>query len=182
VEHFKNGQFLNGFLRGNGEYVELFEPQNYTHPLPAKFQVTETFRARSGIDFKTYPQLKVMLHGDDPIVNYIWDLGEPAYLKPERSADPPGGYEGLTNALSKIMQYPEEAQVMGIAGKVYVELIVDKDGSLKRFKIVKGIGGGCDEEVLRVMSEYAAQYHWNPAIIHGQPVKQLILLSLLFQM
>ncbi|MEJ0031188.1 MAG: energy transducer TonB [Bacteroidota bacterium] len=84
--------------------------------------------------------------------------------------------------LDKMMQYPEEAKVMGIQGKVYVEFIVDRGGYLRRFKVVKGIGGGCDEEAIRILLEYADKHPWAPATIGGQKVKQLLLLSLFFQL
>jgi TonB family protein len=182
VENFRNGRFVNGFARQNGEMMETYEPQNYTNQLPEKFAITEAFQARPKVDFITYPYLKYILRGQEPAVNYIWDEGDPVFTKPDVPAKPPGGFNEMYQALGKAMQYPEEAQVQGIQGRVYVEFLVDRGGNLRRFKVVKGIGGGCDEEALRVLQGYAGKNRWSPPLNDGKPVKQLLLLALVFEL
>ena len=48
---------------------------------------------------------------------------------------------------------------MGIEGKVFVQFVVGKDGSLTDVKAIKGIGAGCDEEAVRVISKAKK---WSP--------------------
>ncbi|MEP0985793.1 energy transducer TonB [Ekhidna sp.] len=62
-----------------------------------------------------------------------------------------GGMKNFYSFMSKNIRYPKQAQRMGIEGKVFLQFVVEKDGSLTDLKVVKGIGAGCDEEALRVM-------------------------------
>ena len=182
VESFNKGHFVSGYVKVDNQGMDIFEPQEYTHLLPDKFRITEGFSAQKGIDFNTYPQLKYMLRGNDPVVNHIWDEGDPVFTKPEVSAKPQDSLDEMYKILDKLMVYPEEARILGIHGSVYVEFIVDRGGNLRRFKVVKGIGGGCDEEAIQVLEEYAVKHQWIPATVHGQNVKQLFLLGLVFQL
>jgi len=182
TEYFNKGRFVNGFAKINGEGMEIFEPQNYSNLPPEKFAITEGFRARPKVDFNMYPRLKYLLRGGEPVVNYIWDEGDPVFTKPDVSAKPHDSFDDMYRALGKIMEYPEEAQVQGIQGKVYVEFLVDRGGNLRRFKVVKGIGGGCDEEAIRILEAYADKNQWSPAMNLGKPVKQLLLLALVFEL
>ncbi|MEJ0031189.1 MAG: hypothetical protein WDO15_12785 [Bacteroidota bacterium] len=91
VENFNKGRFLNGYVKVGNQGTDIFEPQEYSHPVPDKLKYTEEFHAAKGADFNTYPQLKFMLRNEEPVVNYIWDEGDPVFTKPEVSATPPGG-------------------------------------------------------------------------------------------
>lgn len=62
-----------------------------------------------------------------------------------------GGMQSFYSFLSKEINYPKAAKRMGVQGKVFVQFVVETDGTLTDLKIVKGIGAGCDEEALRVM-------------------------------
>ncbi len=66
---------------------------------------------------------------------------------------------------------------MGIEGKVFVEFVVDKDGSLTQFIVVKGIGAGCDEEAVRIIQNSPP---WSPGKQRGKPVKQRMVLPIFF--
>lgn len=59
--------------------------------------------------------------------------------------------KGGISKLYKEIEYPKAAKIVGIEGKVFVEFIVNKKGEVENPKIIRGIGGGCDEEVLRAM-------------------------------
>ncbi|TAH38382.1 MAG: energy transducer TonB [Bacteroidetes bacterium] len=63
----------------------------------------------------------------------------------------PGGEGKLFEYLQKNIKYPPVARENGIQGRVYVTFVVDKEGKIRDAKILRGIGGGCDEEALRVV-------------------------------
>lgn len=79
----------------------------------------------------------------------------------------PGGDEAWFNFLNDNMTYPALAKKQGIQGKVWVSFIVDKEGNVSNVKVARGIGGGCDEEAIRVVS---MSPKWNPAMQSGRPV------------
>jgi protein TonB len=51
---------------------------------------------------------------------------------------------------------------------VYVTFVVEKDGSIGQARVLRGIGGGCDEEALRVVRSMPK---WEPGIQRGKPVR-----------
>lgn len=79
----------------------------------------------------------------------------------------PGGESYLIRYLSENITYPEEARVYGISGTVYLSFHVGKDGNVSEVKVIRGIGGGCDEEAVRVVQSMPA---WRPGKLKGQPV------------
>lgn len=64
---------------------------------------------------------------------------------------PAGGFEGWNSYLSNNLKYPAQAIKDGIEGTVYVAFVVEVDGSIQGVEILRGIGGGCDEEAIRVI-------------------------------
>lgn len=94
-------------------------------------------------------------------------------------AMPPGGYEALYERISGRLKYPKQAQNEGVEGKVYVQFIVDIDGSITDVKVVKGIGAGCDQAAIDALS---AENNWSPPMQSGKSVKQRIILPITFKL
>lgn len=67
------------------------------------------------------------------------------------------------------MRYPAHARRFGIEGKVVIQIVYSPAGEIIRTRVVKGIGGGCDEEALRVVSEFKGK--WTEGKKRGQPVR-----------
>lgn len=80
----------------------------------------------------------------------------------------PGGVEEMYKYLGKAVKYPEMAKDAGISGTVYVTFEVDKEGNIKDVKVLRGIGGGCDEEAIRVVK---AMPKWKPGKQRGKAVR-----------
>jgi periplasmic protein TonB len=97
----------------------------------------------------------------------------------EEGAMPKGGMAGWGKYLNDKMKYPAQARRMGIEGKVFIQFVVGKDGSISEIKIIKGIGAGCDEEAIRVLQGAPA---WSPGKQRGKPVKQRMVLPITFKL
>ena len=99
----------------------------------------------------------------------------------EESAAPRGGlpafYAFVSDQLSG--KYPAVARRMGIEGRVFVEFIVERDGSLTSVRVIKGIGGGCDELASRIIH---ASPPWNPGRQRGKPVRQKMIIPIFFKL
>jgi len=80
----------------------------------------------------------------------------------------PGGDEARLKYLRDNIKYPEMAKESGIQGTVYVTFVVEKDGRISNVKILRGIGGGCDEEAMRVIK---GMPKWKPGKQRGRPVR-----------
>ncbi len=81
--------------------------------------------------------------------------------------------------ISKNLNYPKEAKENNIAGKVYAQFVVNEDGSITDIKILQGIGGGCDEELERVIK---LMPNWNPATKNGKPIKKKMVIPVNFML
>lgn len=97
----------------------------------------------------------------------------------EESAEPKGGMEEFYRHLATVITYPTEARQKGIEGRVFVEFIVNTNGSISDVVVIKGIGSGCDEEAARVV---ALANPWNPGKQKGQVVRQRMVVPIIFQL
>jgi len=80
----------------------------------------------------------------------------------------PGGEAALYKWLGENLKYPEEAKELGIQGRVFVAFVVEPDGSTSNAVVKRGIGGGCDEEAIRIVK---AMPKWGAGKQRGQPVR-----------
>jgi len=80
----------------------------------------------------------------------------------------PGGEEARIQFLRDNIKYPQMARESGIQGTVYVTFVVEPDGRVTGVRVLRGIGGGCDEEAIRVVK---AMPRWIPGKQRGKPVR-----------
>ena len=81
-----------------------------------------------------------------------------------------GGVAGLMRYIGQNVVYPPVAREIGKEGTVYVSFVVNEVGSVENVKVVRGIGYGCDEEVLRVIGLFKDEIFY-PATKDGKPIK-----------
>lgn len=91
----------------------------------------------------------------------------------------PGGQEAFIKFLQKNLKYPGMAVESGIQGKVILSFIIERSGELSHIKIVRGIGSGCDEEAVRVLSRSP---QWEPGIQNNQKVRVAYTLPINFSL
>lgn len=84
---------------------------------------------------------------------------------------------GLQELQSRI-EYPEAARRAGIEGRVYVQFIVNEQGEVEDPQVIRGIGGGADEEALRAVREA----EFRPGLQRGRPVRVQYSLPIVFQL
>lgn len=91
----------------------------------------------------------------------------------------PGGDDARIKFLKENIKYPDEARKQGISGTVFVSFVVEKDGSISNVKLLRGIGGGCDKEALRVVSMLP---NYEPGLQDGKPVRTQFNLPISFKL
>lgn len=84
---------------------------------------------------------------------------------------------GLASIQNKI-KYPELARKAGIEGRVIVQFIVNEKGKVENPVVLRGIGGGCDKEALRVVR----QAEFSPGMQRGRPVRVRYTLPVIFRL
>lgn len=89
-----------------------------------------------------------------------------------------GGMKHLYTFIGTMIDYPETAREDGVEGTVYAEVIVDADGSVANVSVSRGIGSGCDNETVRVLS--LTNGRWIPATDKGKPVPTTIIIPVKF--
>ena len=88
-------------------------------------------------------------------------------LNLETEAEFPGGLKPMQLFLKSNLQYPVPALVANIMGTIYVQLNISETGKITEPKVLLGIGGGCDEEAIRVVKKMP---NWAPKRIGGKAV------------
>ena len=103
---------------------------------------------------------------------------ETAFVSVETMPEFIGGQKALDAFLISNIQYPQSAKDAGITGKVYVSFLIDKSGNVTNVKVLRGIGGGCDEEAVRVIKLTSGK--WKPGKQGGKPVKVTMTIPIQF--
>jgi len=94
-------------------------------------------------------------------------------------AHPETGNRAFKQYLEKNIQYPEEAKINKVQGRVTVEFYVETDGDLAEFTVIKGIGSGCDEELIRLIKEGPK---WIPTKKDNAPIRDKARVRLKFDL
>ncbi|HBG70154.1 MAG: hypothetical protein A2W93_10480 [Bacteroidetes bacterium GWF2_43_63] len=89
----------------------------------------------------------------------------------------PGGEYALFEFLARNIKYPIYARENNVQGTVFLSFVVEPDGKITNIRVVQGIGGGCDEEAIRVVSIMPS---WKPGMQLNKPVRVQFTLPIRF--
>lgn len=101
------------------------------------------------------------------------------YSVVDEAATPIDGINSYYEFVASNLKYPDQARQMGIEGKVFVEFVVQKDGSITNLKVLKGIGAGCDKAAMEVIAKAPK---WSPARNKGEVVAMYMVLPIVFKL
>ena len=108
----------------------------------------------------------------------VEEEAEEIFTVVENQPQPIGGYEAFYKYIYDEIKYPTFALRSNVEGRVFVQFVVEKDGTLTDFVIARGIGAGCDEEALRVLR---GAPNWQPGKQRGKPVRVRMILPITFK-
>ena len=106
-------------------------------------------------------------------------VDSPALEVAETNPEFPGGMEALYKYLAENIHYPEQAKKDGVQGRVFVRFVIEADGTVTGAEVLRGIGGGCDEEAVHVVK---AMPKWKPGTVDGKPVRVQYNLPITFKL
>ena len=115
---------------------------------------------------------------DKPMNNVQKQEQSEIYTAVEQQAEFIGGMNAFADYLSKNLKYPEAAKKANVSGKVYVQFVINKDGTAQDFQVIKSLGSGCDEEALRCLQTIPK---WTPGSQSSIPVRSRFTLPINFQ-
>lgn len=128
---------------------------------------------------KANPEQDLLIIDEEVDGPYISDKETETYSVVEKMPEFPGGIDALMQYLSRKIRYPNKAQDNGVQGRVYVQFVVAKDGSIENVEVIRGIGSGCDEESIRVVKNMPK---WTPGEQRGKKVRVKYTLPIRFSL
>lgn len=105
--------------------------------------------------------------------------GSKIYDRPEKMPSFPGGVKALMDYLSENIKYPAAAERKDIQGRVIVQYVVQKDGSITDVKVVKSVHPLLDTEAIRVTTTMPK---WIPGEYNGNPVSVRYTMPITFKL
>ncbi len=193
VTAFEWKQYEEGLVDLQGKNINTFEetmevpPTEQPPPPPPSVQQPQVVEVPDEEEIKDdiKVNLDVEVTDQTKIEEIVVQAAEPEeetdqiFTIVEESATPKGGMAAFYKFVGEKIKYPPQARRMGIEGRVFVEFVILKDGSLSEVRAIKGIGAGCDEEAVRIVQSAPA---WNPGKQRGKPVKQRYTLPIIFKL
>ena len=191
--------FLNEIVIIEKDYVYFDESRNRKEPFNLHYELEDPYN--EDLDYGVYLYIcNIPVDEDNQLLYFadefsIWpyekisDVDEidpdeidfeeqEVYQIVEQMPSFPGGERKLSEFIANSIQYPQEAQKTGIQGRVFVSFIVEPDGSVSNVKVQQGIGGGCDQEAIRVIKSMPK---WTPGKHNDQPVRVRFALPIVFK-
>ena len=96
------------------------------------------------------------------------DVEQEVFQIAEEMPQFPDGEQAMWQYIAKNIKYPQVAREADIQGRVLIGFVVEPDGSISNVKLLRGIGGGCDEEAMRVVKSMPK---WKPGRQRGKTVR-----------
>lgn len=114
---------------------------------------------------------------EDEIIEIEEEDDDEFFMVVENMPEFPGGDLGLMKYIQKNVKYPPIAKEYNITGKVYVQFIVDKSGTVTNVKVVRGVDKNLDAEAVRVVKSLPK---YKPGKQRGKPVRVMFTIPINF--
>jgi protein TonB len=99
------------------------------------------------------------------------------FISVEQQPEFPGGNDRFLQFIARTVRYPMNSLKAGVEGKVYVQIMIEADGTVTHPKIIRSVSKELDDEAIRVVS---SSPRWKPGIQNSQPVKCLFTVPISF--
>ena len=143
----------------------------------------EHFGEKVAVEFKVPVTFELPEEEEEPVPVVKPDVYKVVDQMPTfgdcEAGDKQCSFKAVIAYFSENLKYPEEAETAGTEGTVNTSFIIDTEGNVTDVQILQGIGGGCDEEAVRLLTEMPV---WTPGMHEGEAVKVSYELPVRFQM
>ncbi len=143
--------------------------------IPDEEEIEEEIEVELDVEVTEETVVEEIVFEEAPVEEEV----EEVFTIVENQPEFPGGMPAFYKFVGDNMKYPSQARRMGIEGRVFVQFVVDKDGTVTEVKSVKGIGAGCDEEAERVLR---MSPKFKPGKQRGRSVKVRMVLPIIFRL
>lgn len=180
----KAEQLLSDMEKGHGlpKSIELYTPDQGNYKASSKIAGSSDVgvileKLAENKDLHTYAIIKydasmAMISANSKGADGVYNIVD-------TQAEFPGGIDALVTYLSSNVKYPAVARKDGVQGTTFISFVVNKDGSLSDFEVVKGLSAETDKEALRVVS---GSPNWIPGKHQGEVVRSRFVLPIKFKL
>ncbi|WP_252737122.1 energy transducer TonB [Reichenbachiella agariperforans] len=188
---FEDTAIVDELVMEKADFEEVLEiPQTQQAPPPPPEQVVQQPVIVEVPDEVILEEVKVNMDvetTEDMVVEEIEfveeepeeEVAEEIFLIVEDKPEPVGGMAAFYQYVGDNVKYPRTASLNNVQGRVFVQFVVNSTGQISDVKVVKGIGGGCDEEAARIVQEAP---DWNPGKQRGKAVSVRMVLPITFKL
>ena len=185
IETYRDGQLVEREFMGiiipldsvgeHKEFADSAEAVRFNVNIHETVAKSSRVTAMMNLDDSTVKWYQVAWNNEEEMLDWFSkeDNG------PFSLAEYPGGFEAMSAYISKSIVYPEKAKADGVEGKVFVQFVVEKDGSVGEATVFRGVSPECDEMALQVVK---AMPKWQPATFKGKPVRSRFMLPINFKL
>lgn len=157
------------------EMVEITKQEQKPQPVEVPKQTTQIEIVKNDEVVEDKLDINAEVEQNEVIEEYVAPEVEEEEIKEEEifviveeMPSFPGGDVKMMEYLAKNIKYPQMARESGIQGRVFINFVVEPDGHVSNVKVIRGIGGGCDEEAVRVVK---AMPKWKAGKQRGKAVR-----------
>lgn len=159
------------------EIIPITKQELKTPPPPPPKQVVKINVVEDDVEVEDEINIDVEADQNTEVEEYVAPVMEQEeeseeerqiFMVVESMPEFPGGEAALYKYLAENIKYPQMAKESGIQGRVFVTFVVERDGRVTDVRVLRGIGGGCDEEAIRVVK---GMPKWSPGKQRGKPVR-----------
>ncbi|NVK49296.1 MAG: energy transducer TonB [Cyclobacteriaceae bacterium] len=143
--------------------------------IPDEIEIEEKIEVNFDVNVEEETVIEEVVIAEAPVEEKADEIFDVVETQPQ----PPGGMQGWNEYLRKNLKYPTQARRMGIEGTVIVVFVINVDGSIQDVEVLRGIGGGCDEEAVKVVQDAPK---WEPGKQRGRPVRTRMRLPIRFKL
>lgn len=171
------------------EMVEITKQEAPKPQPPApKPQTTQIQVVEDDVEVEDEIDINAEVSQEEIIEEYVYEAPEieeeeiveaEIFTVVEQMPEFPGGAAEMTRFIQKNIKYPMMARESDIQGRVYINFVVEPDGSVSNVTVMRGIGGGCDEEAVRIVNMMPK---WNPGKQRGVAVRCSFTVPIVFRL
>lgn len=171
------------------EMVEITkQEQPKVQPPQPKPQVTQIQVVEDDVEVEDEIDINAEVDQDEIIEEYEYEAPEieeeeiveaEVFIVVEEMPEFPGGAAKMMEYIQSNLKYPMMARESDIQGRVFVNFVVEPDGSISNVNVMRGIGGGCDEEAVRVINSMPK---WKPGKQRGSAVRVSFTVPIIFKL
>ena len=143
--------------------------------IPDEVKIEEKIEVNFDVDVKETTVIKEIVISE--VV--VEEKADAIFDVVETQPNPPGGMSGWNKYLSENLKYPTQARRMGVEGSVILVFVINTDGSIQDVEVLRGIGGGCDEEAIKIVKNAPK---WEPGKQRGRAVRTRMRLPIRFKL